>query len=96
MSFYALTAVAPTSAVFAHTGGTLEVAVFAESLLRAGAKVVLQAETAPSSTIYKTLAKSEILAPDTVPYLLSACNVKVLLVGGDSTSTADVRLVSVA
>lgn len=96
MAFYTLTPGSATSSVFAHSGGTLEVVIYSESVLRAGAKVVIQAETAASSGIYKTLANSESTKADTVPYLLSACNVKAVLVGGDATTTAEVRLVSVA
>lgn len=96
MSFYPLNPGSPEGAPFAHTGGTLEVVVFTESILRAGAKVVIKAETAPASGIYKTLANTEMSTPVTAPYLLSAGNVKAVLVDGDSSATAEVRLVSVA
>ena len=96
MAHYTLNAGSPSSTVFAHSGGDLEVIISAESLLRAGAEVTIQYETSPASGVYKTLPKTNLKTPDTAVYQLSACNVKAVLVGGDATTVAEVRLVSVA
>ncbi len=96
MANYTLTPASPSGAVFAHSGGNLEVIISAESKLRAGSEVTIQYETSSGSTVYKTLPQTSLKEPQVALYQLSACNVKAVLIGGDSTTTADVRLVSVA
>lgn len=96
MTHVVLTVASPGNTVFAHSGGDLEVIISKESALRAGAEVTIQYETSPASGVYKTLPLEEPLTSPAVGlYQLSACNVKAVLVGGDSTTSADVRLVSV-
>jgi hypothetical protein len=96
MANYTLTPASPTGAVFVHSGGTLEVIISAESALRSGAEVKIQYETSPGSTVYRTLPQTKLKEPQTALYQLSACNVRAILADGDSGTTADVRLVSVA
>ena len=95
MAHYTLTPASATSTVFAHSGGDLEVIIAKESALRAGAEVTIQYETSPASGVYKTLPETDLKSPSVALYQLSACNVKAVLVGGDATTTAEVRLVSV-
>ncbi len=96
MTAYTLTPGAPAGAVFAHTGGTLEVIISKESDLGGGAEVTIQYETSPGSSVYKTLPGTDLTTEKVQPYSLSAGNYKAVLVGGYSAATVDVRLVSVA
>lgn len=96
MSHYTITVASNPGTVFAHTGGTLEVVISDESVFRASAEIKIQYETAPSSGVYKTLPTTSLISPQVAPYLLSACNVKAVLIGGDASASIDVRLVSVA
>lgn len=97
MSHYTITPASNPGTVFAHSGGNLEVIISKESVLRAGAEVTIQYEVTPGSAVYKTLpVEEELKSPTVALYQLSACNVKAVLVGGDSSTVAEVRLVSVA
>lgn len=96
MSHYTITPASNPGTVFAHSGGNLEVIISKESVLRAGAEVTIQYEITPGSGLYKTLPETELKSPTVALYQLSACNVKAVLVGGDATTVAEVRLVSVA
>ena len=96
MSFYTLTTVSPAGGAFTHTGGTLEVIIAKESVLRSSAEITIQYETASGSGVYKTLPETDLKSPTVALYQLSACNVKAVLVSGDASTTAEVRLVSVA
>lgn len=95
MTHVVLTVASPGNTVFAHSGGDLEVIISKESALRAGAEVTIQYETSPASGVYKTLPETELKSPTVALYQLSACNVKAVLIGGDPTTIAEVRLVSV-
>ena len=95
MSHYTITVASNPGTVFAHTGGTLEVVISDESVFRASAEIKIQYETSPASGVYKTLPETDLKSPSVALYQLSACNVKAVLVGGDATTTAEVRLVSV-
>lgn len=96
MAHYTITVASNPGAVFPHSGGNLEVIIAEESILRSSAEVTIQYETAPSSGVYKTLPETDLKSPTVALYQLSACNVKAVLVGGDSSTVAEVRLVSVA
>lgn len=97
MANYILTPASPTGGIFAHSGGILEVIVAEESILRSSARVVIKYES--TSGVYKTIPTEKqedvIDTPKTVLLQLSAGNYRAELVGGDSITSADVRLVSV-
>lgn len=93
MATYTLTPASPLSAVYAHSGGDMEVIIAdaPDSLGRASAKLVIQVETA-TATVYINVPGTEFTFPTKGTYTFKAGNFKFLLTGGDASTSVTVNV----